>query len=169
MDSYSFPTGIIINNPCRLSSTRFDNFCRCLSVSHFHSPHNLNGLDEQLIENVERQFLKSNKEETAEGILNSLHLRSRSTRHGAIQIRVCHYKNLCSWNATSTIRPKMDPTAIYVDAFYLPPLRNPETSETQRNHRPDRHSERFRRLWGRFTLDPMLEYGNKQLLSGGVR
>ncbi|KAM3186122.1 hypothetical protein ACTXT7_004954 [Hymenolepis weldensis] len=122
------------------SATRTYRLMPPLSVSDFHSPHNPKGLDEQLVKNVERQLLVSNKEGTVEEILNYLHFRFRSTRHSDIQIWVRHCKILCSRNATLTSRPKMDPTAIYVDACYLPPLRNPETPETQHNRRSDRHS-----------------------------
>lgn len=46
-------------NITQFSSTRFEDFCCCLNISLLHSPPILNGLGEQLIDNVKRQLLMS--------------------------------------------------------------------------------------------------------------
>ncbi|KAM3183960.1 hypothetical protein ACTXT7_009329 [Hymenolepis weldensis] len=62
-----------------------------------------------------------------------------------IQIWVSYLKNLRSWYATLISKPKTFVTEIYLDACCLPPPWNPDTPETQHNHRPDIFSVRFRR------------------------
>ncbi|KAM3181425.1 hypothetical protein ACTXT7_014412 [Hymenolepis weldensis] len=100
------------------STTRLDDVCRCLSVSHFHSPPNFNGLEEQIVDKVKRQLLLS-LERTVEEILTCSQFRYRTMSHVGVQTRVHHRKHLRSQYAVLTSEPKTDAKKIYLEPCYL--------------------------------------------------
>ncbi|VUZ40232.1 unnamed protein product, partial [Hymenolepis diminuta] len=78
------------------------NFCRNLNSSPLHSLPNLNSLDEHLIDNVKRQLLISQGEETVEEIFNSL------------QNLGANWKHLCSRYTTVSSKTQRNPTEIFL-------------------------------------------------------
>ncbi|VUZ43859.1 unnamed protein product [Hymenolepis diminuta] len=76
-----------------------------------HSLPKFNGLDGQLVGNVERQFLMFRGKQTVEEVLNLLQPRYWTTPHVGFQIKVCHLRHLRSRYAALTFKP----TKIYLD------------------------------------------------------
>ncbi|VUZ53083.1 unnamed protein product, partial [Hymenolepis diminuta] len=70
------PKVIVLINATQFSSTRFKDVCRSLNTSLLLSAPNLNGQGEQLVDNVKRQLLVSQREETMEDFLYSKPLRN---------------------------------------------------------------------------------------------
>ncbi|VUZ49037.1 unnamed protein product [Hymenolepis diminuta] len=70
--------------------------------------------------------------------------------------------------AALIVKPETNPAEIYLDTHDFPPPLNSETPETQRNHRLNRYSGRFRRPRVGFKMDPTLKRINRKLLPGGV-
>ncbi|KAM3178152.1 hypothetical protein ACTXT7_003132 [Hymenolepis weldensis] len=126
---------------------KMQDFYRGLNISLLRSPPNLNDLDEQLVDN----------------------LRYRTkTLHLGVQICIHYPKHFCSRYATVSSEPKTDTMEINLDACDLPPPWHLETPETQRNHRPNQCSRRFRRPWRRLKADLTLKHMDKQLSRGGA-
>lgn len=80
--------------------------------------------------------------------------------HVGVQICVRYRKHLRSLYSVLTAKSKTDPLKIYQDVCDLLPPWNPETVESQRQHRTDRYS----RPWKRFNVNPTLKRMDKQLL-----
>ncbi|KAM3171080.1 hypothetical protein ACTXT7_017329 [Hymenolepis weldensis] len=89
-----------------------ENFCG-LNTTLLYSLPNLNGLDQQLFDNMKRQLLVSPGEETVGEILNPLRIRHPTTPNVGIHIRVRRRKILRSPYAALNSRPKMAPTEPY--------------------------------------------------------
>ncbi|KAM3180176.1 hypothetical protein ACTXT7_016823 [Hymenolepis weldensis] len=142
----------------------FKDFFRGPNVSLLHSPSNLNGHDEQLVDNVKGSF-SCHKER----FINSLQFRSRTTPQLSVQVMVGHRKNLRSRCAAFTSKPKTDPTETYLDGYHPPPPSNPGTLETQPNHRPDHFSGSFRRPRKRSKVELVPVVMDQQLSPGGIR
>ncbi|VDL59852.1 unnamed protein product [Hymenolepis diminuta] len=92
---------IINKNVIRFPSGLFGDLCRGLNITLLHSPPNLNGLDEQLVDIVNRQLL----------VLGT----------GRRLILVRHCKYLRSRYATVSSEPKTDPAVIDLNAYYFHP------------------------------------------------
>ncbi|KAM3184880.1 hypothetical protein ACTXT7_007481 [Hymenolepis weldensis] len=111
----------VSRNVTQFSSARFGDFCCSLNIFHSHFPPTLDGLDEQLIEDVPR------------------------TPRVGVHIWVCHHKHPLSRYATISSESKTDPTEIYLNTRNPPPSRNPETPDRKCKHCPNHYSGLFRK------------------------
>ncbi|KAM3173802.1 hypothetical protein ACTXT7_011855 [Hymenolepis weldensis] len=105
-------------------STRLENFCRGVNISHPHV---------QQISMVRIGNLLTNQE---------LHLGTG-----------CRLMLESKSGSTVSSIPKTNPMEIYLDTCDLPPPRNPETLKTPLSHRPDCYSERFAKPRKRIKVD----------------
>ncbi|VUZ50385.1 unnamed protein product [Hymenolepis diminuta] len=107
---------IINKNVIRFPSGLFGDLCRGLNITLLHSPPNLNGLDEQLVDIVNRQLLVSQGRRQWK-----IFLIFYSVGAGRRLILVRHCKYLRSRYATVSSEPKTDPAVIDLNAYYFHP------------------------------------------------
>ncbi|KAM3187529.1 hypothetical protein ACTXT7_002103 [Hymenolepis weldensis] len=86
---------------------------------------------------------------------------NRITPHVSVQFWMYHLNNLLSQYAALNFKPKTIPMDFYLGTCDLPPPWNSATSETQRNHWPDRYSGHFRKSLKKFKVNPTFKYMNK--------
>ncbi|VUZ57757.1 unnamed protein product [Hymenolepis diminuta] len=80
------PKVIVSRYVTQFTSSRFEDICRDLNISLLHSPSNLNGQDEQLVDNMKRKLLVSQGEEIVKETLNSIQFRHRMASYVGAQI-----------------------------------------------------------------------------------